>query len=129
PPHALSQTRSPSPRADLRTSRNASVVIEAIWQHIARAVRPWDVFEIADVASESRTLAPLLEAARGSGCRAALWRAGASPYIDAGTSWPDYLASRSRNFRKEIRRKDRRLAGRGQLELIVVTDSTEVRAA
>lgn len=127
--HLSSLTNEHSPRSDMLVARGVQGAVEAIWHHIAQALWPWDVFEIADVPSGSCTLASLTRVARESGCRSALWRAGASPFIDTDISWPEYLAARSRNFRKEVRRKDRLLARRGRLRMATVTDPAEAWAA
>ncbi len=74
---------------------------------------PWDVLLLREVPEQSRLL-ELLPAA----CRARRWALHSvhsldSPYIPITTDWESYLATRSRQFRKSIRSKQKRLLESG----------------
>jgi CelD/BcsL family acetyltransferase involved in cellulose biosynthesis len=118
-----------TPRCDVLVASGVEGVLEALWQQATGAGGAWDLFEIPDLSANSATIEPLVQAALRSGCRVGLWRAGASPFIATRGRWPDYLASRSRNFRKDLRRKSRRLSDRGAVARQIVTEPSKIADA
>jgi CelD/BcsL family acetyltransferase involved in cellulose biosynthesis len=84
--------------------------------HIRRTPRDWHFIELAWVdglADDGRTKRAL----DGAGFHAICDRVDANPILDltAFDSWDAYLASRSKNQRKHLRRHEKRLADRGKV--------------
>jgi len=52
------------------------------------------------------------------------WRREASPVLRLSDSWDEYLATRSSNFRQQLRRRERDLAGEGRVELRLADGAT-----
>lgn len=65
---------------------------------------PWDVMELADVRAESRTTALLGEALEGTALRLTATRGKTTYFLAVQTGWPEFLASRSRDLRRNLRR-------------------------
>lgn len=118
-----------SPRVDVLLASGAEGVVEAIWRYIASIEAQWDIFELPRLVTNSPTLQQFSERAHSGGFRFGTWQAEASPYIAIGADWNDYLAGRSRNFRKEVRRKRRHLSQSGQSSLEIFADPSAVTAA
>lgn len=118
-----------SPRVDVLIAPDVKGVTEAIWRHIAATRREWDIFEVPRLLSKSPTLECLSQQARTDGFRFGLWQAELSPFIDLRTKWKSYLAERSKGFRRDIRRKWRRLTQLGHPALEIVVQPSAVAAA
>jgi CelD/BcsL family acetyltransferase involved in cellulose biosynthesis len=73
----------------------------------------------------SPTLPALAGAAEASGFAAQREDEALSPAVDLPDTWDDYLATLSKKDRHEMRRKLRRLASGGKVDLRVVTDQAE----
>jgi CelD/BcsL family acetyltransferase involved in cellulose biosynthesis len=84
----------------------------AALEALPAALGDWDVMLADDLLGGGR-----IEGARALGRRP-------SPVVrlPAGASWDDLLADRSRNFRREVRKRERRLARLGELRQRVATD-------
>jgi CelD/BcsL family acetyltransferase involved in cellulose biosynthesis len=82
----------------------------------------WDVLDLPRLNAGSSTTGRFVGLAEEQGVRYNLWqRAPRSPWIDIQSTWIDYLNLRSSGFRKELRRKMRRLAATGKVDLETVT--------
>lgn len=95
--------------------------LEAAWSHVTKRL---DFMWLSHMRDEA-ALAPLLRRAAG-----AVRSVEAAPYID-WTRWPDwktYLRSRSRNFRRDLTRRRRRLEERGAVGFRFVTSPDETGA-
>jgi len=118
-----------SPRLDLICAQDVEGVVDTIWHHVIGTAGQWDILELPRMLSDSPTLERLVELSRSAGLRARCWQAERSPYIETTDGWSNYLAGRSKNFRKALRRKKQRLSRMGQLSLEVVSHPVDVPAA
>ncbi|RFF31590.1 GNAT family N-acetyltransferase [Wenzhouxiangella sediminis] len=118
-----------SPRVDCMVSPDVTGVIDAIWRHVAGMEGQWDIFELPRLLSDSPVIRSLSARAETDGFRFGLWQAESSPFINTATEWNRYLSGRSRNFRKELRRKTRQLSQTGRIALEVVVDPVAVPEA
>lgn len=118
-----------SPRFDLMVAPGVEGVVDAVWNRIAGMEEQWDVFELPRLLSTSPSIRTLSERARSDGFRFGLWQAESSPFIDTDTEWDAYLAARSKNLRKEVRRKLRQMAQIGRTTLEIVDEPAAVPEA
>jgi CelD/BcsL family acetyltransferase involved in cellulose biosynthesis len=76
------------------------------------AERDWDLLELRCLPEDL----PLAEDLARRGVRRQSWSE--VPHVDLEQGWNDYLQSRSRHFRKNLRRAERRLADLGKVEFV-----------
>jgi CelD/BcsL family acetyltransferase involved in cellulose biosynthesis len=74
---------------------------------------PWDVFLLREVPERSRLLELLPEACRARGWALRTRHSLDSPYVSIAGDWESFLATRSKQFRKSVRQKRRRLVEAG----------------
>ncbi len=109
-----------SPRFDLLVAPETSGVVADLWNSLIADVPDWDLLELSPMPARSRNLIRFMRLARAEGMRHGLWEAAGSPRIHTRLPWEAYLAQRSSNFRKQLRRKLRRLSARGPLALEII---------
>ncbi|NUQ61280.1 MAG: GNAT family N-acetyltransferase [Pirellulales bacterium] len=83
--------------------------------HVTRARRGWDVLELRWVGWDDVDRRCVEEALSASGCRAHRTRLDATAVIDLAGSWEDYLAAKSRKWRHNLARWQRKLNQLGDL--------------
>ena len=90
---------------------------------LARGIREetgrWDVLLFERMPAESPTLAALESALGASGLQVERLRPQASPYLPLPGAWDDLLAAKSRNFRRQWKNSRNRLAGQGDVRLLL----------
>ncbi|MGI9538722.1 MAG: GNAT family N-acetyltransferase [Miltoncostaeaceae bacterium] len=89
-----------------------------LWGRIFREVRPRSV-RLGPVSRDALGLDPVRLAASDTGYTVRPQRLEEQPVVDCATDWDTYLAGLSKNTRKDIRRRRRRLDERGELTLEV----------
>ena len=65
---------------------------------------PWDLIELADVPSDSRTGARLAEALEGTGLKLSIESTKTTYVVPVEVTWAEFLASRPRKLRQNLRR-------------------------
>lgn len=103
-------------RADILIARRPEDCLEALFDHLrASRGRDWDVVDLRFLPSESPTagLLPALCSARDFGFSQTT--CARSPYLELVGSYSEHLASRSRNFRKNLGRRRKKLEALGEL--------------
>ncbi len=80
------------------------------------ASRDWDVFVARGLNKGGASARAIAEVGRRRGSYLVRLPGERSPYIPITSSWEDFLASQSRNFRSNLTRKERRLAAAGMVE-------------
>ena len=109
-------------RFDLVRAGDHEQLHRAIWDHLMRHRNEWDVLDFPRLSADSITAERFIGMAQAQCVPYDLWpRAPKSPWIDIGSSWDNYLNSRSASFRKTLRRKLRQLAAKGEVELETIT--------
>ena len=98
-------------RADLLLTRRRSEAIAAILAHLDE-MGGWDVIDWRGL-PEDATTARALDAG-GRAMREPRWR---SPYLPLDGGFAEYAARRGRNFRKQLKRKRRKLAAGGAVRI------------
>ena len=102
-----------SPPFDVMIAGRERDVMRAFAKHWLNS-GPWDVMELADVRAESRTAALLGEALEGTGVRLAVTRSKTTCFVPVLAEWQDFLASRPRDLRRNLRRGLRRCEQLGE---------------
>ena len=118
-----------TPRFDLIVARRAEEACRAIWDHLRSARALWDVLSFRQVPERPGTLQALWRMAAADGFRTGVWRGERSPYVALGRSFEAYLAGLSHNHRGQMRKRLRRLARLGPVELETLSSPEEVAAA
>jgi CelD/BcsL family acetyltransferase involved in cellulose biosynthesis len=105
-----------------------SEAVDAIFAHLMRNADGWDSVLLYEQTDEGIVLASaenylsertLIGIVSGPDC----------PWVDLTGSWDDFLASKSRGFRKSLRRKLARLQTEGKVEFTTVDAWPELEAA
>jgi CelD/BcsL family acetyltransferase involved in cellulose biosynthesis len=99
-------------RSDILSARRHEESLDAIVRAIWR-MRDWDVLNLRGIPNDCTTARMLEERTQPGGgklVREVRWR---SPYLALPSHFDLYLAARSRNFRKTLRRKRLRLGAQG----------------
>ncbi|HSQ59200.1 MAG TPA: GNAT family N-acetyltransferase [Acidobacteriota bacterium] len=100
--------------------------LAAIWTHLRRRERPWDVVMMEEVPDDARVIDPLLDAARADGARVGVWHGADVPYLPTSGTWEAYHASLSKNMRANLRKKGRRLEEEGEVSFRRLREPSEV---
>jgi CelD/BcsL family acetyltransferase involved in cellulose biosynthesis len=77
---------------------------------------PWDIAVLNGVVADSPTAAAVSAVAAHDASNVLRYTSEASPYLPINGSWTDYLATRTANFRANLKRKEKRLQKAGILE-------------
>ncbi len=88
-------------------------VLAALWSHALRKLRPGAV-RLGPVVKGGSARAAMLAASRDAGFPVAEWAHSELTSIECEGGWDTYLAGRSKNLRKDLRRRSRRLSERGE---------------
>ena len=111
-----------TPRFDLVRAGDDEPLHRATWNHLMTCRSEWDVLDLPRLSAGSITTDRFVRLATEQGVRYNVWgRAPQSPWIDIQPSWDEYIALRSKGFRKSLRRKKRRLDALGKVGLETVT--------
>ena len=78
----------------------------------------WDLIQLHEQPPEGDVRTGFQAAFGRGGFRVGVSAGPSCPFLRLTGSWPDYLATRSRGFRKQLRRKSRQLAALGRVELV-----------
>ncbi|MFU8831351.1 MAG: GNAT family N-acetyltransferase, partial [Wenzhouxiangella sp.] len=112
-----------TPRFDLVARPDADGLHEAIWHDLMRINDRWDMLELPRLCTSSPSLRRFRALAQASGCRVGTWHGPESPLVPVTRTWSEYVASRSSNLRKNLRRKIRRLGREAQLDLEICSSA------
>jgi CelD/BcsL family acetyltransferase involved in cellulose biosynthesis len=97
---------------------NPAAAMLAVMQHIRRAPRDWDMIELPSTAPPSRDASRVGRSMRVVGLLSDQQAYRTTSLIDFSGGWNDYLASKSRKARHEMRRTLRRVFADGDVEYI-----------
>jgi hypothetical protein len=106
-----------TPPFDVLIADREQAVMTAFVGHWLSGDR-WDLIELATVPSESRTAALLREATRDRAVELSVERSHRTLVVPVATTWEVFLASRSRNFRRSLRRGERKGDDAGGVQLL-----------
>ncbi|MEX0617982.1 MAG: GNAT family N-acetyltransferase [Pseudohongiellaceae bacterium] len=109
--------------------RYKSSFCKVLWKHLMNHGDSWDLLELCQFDYRSATLQELEKRATGTGVVCHYWTQGHSPYLPLTGAWEGYISGLSANRRSQIRRKLRRLAERGEVELKKITSEDEIASA
>ena len=96
--------------------RDTQGILEAGLNHIRRTPRDWDVLELRYVDAEGSDGGATERAMTTSELKGYRTSQGVASLIDMQGSWDDYLASRSKNWRKSFRYWERKLKQQGEIQ-------------
>lgn len=93
-------------------------ILEAGLAHIRRTPKDWDVLELRYVDAEGVDGGATARALETLGLKAYRTSQGVASLIDMNCSWDDYLASRSKNWRKSFHYWERKLKQQGEIQFV-----------
>jgi CelD/BcsL family acetyltransferase involved in cellulose biosynthesis len=97
---------------------DAEQILEAGLSHIRRTPKDWDVLELRFVDAEGADGGATERALKRVGISACRTVQGVASLIDMQGTWDDYLAARSKNWRKSYRFWERKLRQQGDFEFV-----------
>lgn len=93
-------------------------ILEAGLEHIRRTPKDWDVLELRYVDADGVDGGATARALKTLGLKACRTSQGVASLIDMNCSWDDYLAARSKNWRKSFRYWERKLKQQGDVRFV-----------
>jgi CelD/BcsL family acetyltransferase involved in cellulose biosynthesis len=103
-------------------------VLDATCRELVAAASDWRVATLDRV--DAAWAGELAQSLRRAGARLVVTDTARLPTVDlAGLSWEDYLGGRSRNFRADLKRKERALEREHRVEFVEIRDPDAVTAA
>jgi CelD/BcsL family acetyltransferase involved in cellulose biosynthesis len=111
-----------SDKADLLVRRDAGGAVERLVIEVLRLLDSVDLLHLKGLEEHGAALRALATSAAGRQHRAWSLVRSRSPYLALDGTWEDYLQSRGRRFRKNLRRAQRMLDERGAVELLRSAD-------
>jgi CelD/BcsL family acetyltransferase involved in cellulose biosynthesis len=118
-----------TPRCEAIVARRGEEVCQAIWDHLRDARDTWDVLSFRQVPVGPGALQALWRMAAADGFPTGIWRGEESPYVTLDRSFDAYLLGLSHNHRGQMRKRLRRLARLGPVELETLIAPDEAAAA
>ncbi len=97
---------------------DTETILEAGLSHIRRTPKDWDVLELRFVDAEGTDGGATERALKTAGLRAYQTTQGEASLIDMSVSWDDFLASKSKNWRKSFRFWERKLGQQGEIQFV-----------
>lgn len=119
-----------TPRFDFIVARRAEECYRALWNCLVQQKAQWDVLELCQLTTSSRTVKELPHLAVSDGFLIGIWPATQSPYVPLRGSWEDYFAKSLRSHhRSNMRNRLKRLEQLGPLALEVISGGGQVSGA
>lgn len=118
-----------TPRFDFIVTGRPEEVYREIWMQLMTSRERWDIVELCQLPEGSRTLSELPTLAARDRFLPGTWRSDDSPYVPLGDGWDRYIMSLSHNHRAKLRKRLRRLARIGSVELETVATERGVGIA
>src|SRR5437879_3713044 len=118
-----------SPKCEFIVAANRQEAYAAICKYLMRESADWDVLQLRDVPSESRTLQELISRAEHHGFLSGVRRSAASPFLPATAGWERYIESLPPKRRWFLRNRLRRLSKLGTVSLETITGGAELAEA
>lgn len=109
-----------TPRFDFIVAERAHDAYRALWRSLVARAERWDVIELNQLLVDSQSMREISRLAAESGFPTGTWRSEDCPYVDFTQGWPAYLQSLSHNHRSQMRKRLKRLARLGAVELEVI---------
>jgi len=100
-------------RMDLIIADRAEEALSCIFDFIFKQRSRWDVMDLLFIPAQSVTVEFIERLPQQYHCSVNKRLASRSPYVALGSSYEEYLRSRSRNFRKKLARSERLLSEHG----------------
>jgi|GEM_PF-3548938 len=108
--------------SSLSEPETAEAILGALCDHRGT----WAMIEFTRVVGDSTLARAFTSAAASLNLATQTTVARGSPYLTLSASWQDYLASRSANFRQNVKRRERRAASAGEFVITRYTTPEEV---
>jgi CelD/BcsL family acetyltransferase involved in cellulose biosynthesis len=118
-----------TPRFDFVVGGSPEDVYGAIWSYLAKHRNLWDVLQVSQLETASRTYNELHKLALTHGFPVGTWTSDRSPYVDLGIGWDAYLTRLSSQHKKKIRQHIRQLEHLGRVEMEIVSTNEHMDAA
>jgi len=118
-----------TPRFDFIITRWPEEAYRAIWNYLVNQRSLWDVVEVQQLPSGSRTLVELPRLATQDAFLTGLWRSSESPYLPLRGSWEKYFKSLDSKYRCNLRNRLKRLSCFGDVRMEVVYSDEQLEMA
>lgn len=118
-----------TPRFDFIIARCPEAAYRAVWSCLLKQREQWDVLELNQLPSASRTLEELPRLARADKFLIGTWRSEDCPYLELADGWEAYLKRLSSNLRSLMRKRLKRLSRLGEVRLEVISSQEELKGA
>ena len=118
-----------TPRCDFIVAARPAEAYAAIWEFVMSESAEWDVIQLHEVPSESRTLQELTSHAARCGILSGVRRSADSPVLPTAPGWDRYMNSLPSKRRWFLRNRLRRLSAKGHPSLETVTGGPELADA
>lgn len=115
-----------TPRSDFIVAARSADAYAAICKFLMAQSADWDVLQLRDVPSDSRTLQELTSHAEQYGFLSGIRRSADSPVLPTTFGWDRYMESLPPKRRWFLRNRLKRLSQRGRVSLETVTGGTDL---
>ena len=118
-----------TPRIDFVIADKAEETYAAIWNVLRDDLEQWDVLQLTQLESSSRTLAVMSKYAAAEGLPVGTWKSSESPSLELAGTWDSYWASLSAKFRSNVRNRLTRAKQLGEPALEILSEKTAIASA
>jgi CelD/BcsL family acetyltransferase involved in cellulose biosynthesis len=116
-----------TPRFDFIVADRPRIVYQAIWQHLLKSAKLWDVVELIQVIFDSPTLKELPRFAAKDNFLTGIWHSEDCPYVNFDQGWKALLMGLSHNHRSQMGKRLRRLRRTGPVNLEIVSNQEDLQ--
>jgi CelD/BcsL family acetyltransferase involved in cellulose biosynthesis len=118
-----------TPRADFIVAEQSDLAYRTIWSTLSASGHEWDVLQLGQLPTESRTRSTIGQLAATDGCTTGIWQSSDSPYLETSGTWDAYYGRLSAKFRSNVRNRLGRLQRIGEPTLEVVRGGSALAEA
>jgi CelD/BcsL family acetyltransferase involved in cellulose biosynthesis len=109
-------TNGHSNRAEVIVGEQPEACLRAVVEFIRRHARRWDIAELDFLPVEGATARFLRSSASAFGLASVEYPSHTSPWIDLSGDWDAYYRTRDGHFRRNLKNREKRLAGLGPIQ-------------
>jgi len=118
-----------TPRTDFIVAGCEDVVYRAIWHSLASEIDGWDVLQLTQLPSTSRTIPAISRLASDERLPIGTWTSSDSPYLELAGTWDSYWGTLPAKFRSNVRNRLTRLKSIGEPVLDMLSDKAAIANA
>lgn len=118
-----------TPRFDFIVARHHALVYRTIWAHLLQQKDRWDVVLLFQIPEGSGTFDEMAALAQADGYSTGVWSPSASPYIELGMGFQDFMKNLKGHHRRNIRSRFERLSTLSSVTMEMVTSRADLPEA